>query len=248
MKNDEIRKQLDDLRGEVRALNDSFINLRQDDLRAAMAEQIGPVLVEKVDRFFSETGAQGGEERQALERCRNALMTFLNESLVLFRRNGKDALTGFLDESEENITGPASACAQAGCSSFATDLVGQLRSYMDTYDHLSRPIPPEVQRPGRPLAPVERALSPPLVEEVLAPLANAWRINILMMLSKESATLAELSKALGLKKGHLQFHLKALVGPAYVAYDRRTHLYALTSKGRTALSGLASLIGDITTA
>lgn len=213
-----------------------------------MAEQIRPVLVERIDRFFVEGGADGAEERQAHQRCRDGLVAFLNEGMLVFRRDGKDALASYLDEQGAGISGPSAPCGRAGCARFAAEIVGQLRSYLDTFDRLSRPIPPDVRGAGPLVAQADRTLSPTQVEEVLAPLSNAWRINILLLLSKEAATLAELSKALGLKKGHLQFHLKTLVDPDYAAYDRRTHLYALTPKGKAALDGLASLIGDITSA
>jgi DNA-binding HxlR family transcriptional regulator len=127
-------------------------------------------------------------------------------------------------------------------------VLGQLRSYLDTYEVVSRPIFPPTVALEHPVAPSERSLSPTLVEEILAPLSNSWRINILMLLSKDSASLAELSKALGLQKGHLQFHLKTLVVPKYIAYDRRTHQYTITAKGEATLNGLAALLDDIASA
>jgi DNA-binding HxlR family transcriptional regulator len=212
-----------------------------------MGEQIRPVLVEKVDRYFIERRARGTIERQAQERCRNDLIAFLNEAIRVFQRDGKEDLARYLDENEERVTGPSSSCSKPDRSKFATEMVGQLRSYLDTFEFVSRPIVP-VAPAAPPIALAERSLSPTRAEEMLAPLSNSWRINILMLLSEESASLAELSKALGLKKGHLQFHLKTLVGPKYIAYDRRTHQYSITSKGSTALNGLASLIEDLTTA
>jgi hypothetical protein len=89
---------LDELRGEVRALNRTFSNLRQDDLRVVMGEQIRPVLAERIDRYFAERGAHGAAERRTQELCRNDLIDFLNEAIRVFQREGKEDLARYLDE------------------------------------------------------------------------------------------------------------------------------------------------------
>jgi predicted transcriptional regulator len=79
----------------------------------------------------------------------------------------------------------------------------------------------------------------------LAPLVSAKRIDILLHLAAEDESLATLSRTLGLKKGHLQFHLNVLATSGLIIYDRKSHLYAITDKGTRALDGLSVLIADL---
>jgi DNA-binding IclR family transcriptional regulator len=76
----------------------------------------------------------------------------------------------------------------------------------------------------------------------LSPLASSWRINILRLLTEEDDGLAELGRKLGLKKGHAQFHIKALVGSGYIAYERKSRLYSITVKGSEAYTGVMALV------
>jgi DNA-binding IclR family transcriptional regulator len=68
-----------------------------------------------------------------------------------------------------------------------------------------------------------------------------------MHLVAEDESLATLSRTLGLKKGHLQFHLNVLAASGLIIYDRKSHLYAITGKGGRALDGLTRLVADLTT-
>jgi DNA-binding IclR family transcriptional regulator len=70
-------------------------------------------------------------------------------------------------------------------------------------------------------------------------------MSILMLLSREDESLTGLSKSLGLQKGHLQFHLKILLEPGFINYDRKSRLYSITAKGSTALDGIGRLVESL---
>ena len=79
----------------------------------------------------------------------------------------------------------------------------------------------------------------------MAPLSNAIRVGVLINLKEREGGLTELSRRMGLQKGHLQFHVKILSEAGYVLLDRRTHLYALTSRGERALKRLGEMVKDL---
>jgi len=61
------------------------------------------------------------------------------------------------------------------------------------------------------------------------------------MVSHQEMGFTQISKALGLRTGHLQFHLKALKDAGYVRSSRRRRSYMITEKGIAALDGLNKL-------
>jgi DNA-binding IclR family transcriptional regulator len=58
---------------------------------------------------------------------------------------------------------------------------------------------------------------------------------VLTVLQRGERSLSEIGRAVELRTGHLQFHLRALIGAGYVEQDRRKHLYRITERGNLAL-------------
>jgi len=119
-----------------------------------------------------------------------------------------------------------------------------MREYLAVSERVSQQARPPSGPRASPLG-AERPLSSAAVENALAPLSSSRRIDIMMLLAKDDESLATLSKALDMKKGHLQFHLNVLSDAGYIAYDRKSRLYALTNKGGRALEGIARLMERI---
>jgi predicted transcriptional regulator len=94
--------------------------------------------------------------------------------------------------------------------------------------------------------PGNRTLSPETAERLLAPLSNARRVQVMLILSKENNSLAELAKQLELKKGHLQFHLKALMDVDYIQFDRKSRLYSISPRGTRILDGVTKIVEGLT--
>jgi len=67
----------------------------------------------------------------------------------------------------------------------------------------------------------------------------------MLILSKEDDSLAELAKQMELKKGHLQFHLKALMEVDYIRFDRKSRLYSITDRGSLVLDSVAKLLKNM---
>jgi DNA-binding transcriptional ArsR family regulator len=233
--NEDIQGQLESLLNEVRLLSSSFVHLRQDDFRVVFGEQIGPILKERVERFFDGLKKGPGDNH-----LKSSLDDLIEEYLSAFQQNGPGAAASLLDEFERSL--PRAAFIKGvERTRFVTGLVGQMRDYLVLSERVSHRAEPD-RWTIKPSADSNRSLSASAVEGVLAPLASARRVEILMMLSGDNDSLAGLSKRLSLKKGHLQFHLNVLVKAGHVIYDRKSHLYSISTKGKRALEGLAALV------
>lgn len=237
--NDDIQKQLEALLSEVRLLSKSVIHLRRDDFRMVFGEQIKPILMERIDRFFGEgpKGSVGHEE------ARSQMKDLVERFITDFQQNGEEAASRTLYEfgsvERSDLVDP-----EEKRQAFTSELVGQMRDYLAASERISQqaaPPAPSVTVHERSVKP----LSPAAVEGTLGPLSNGHRIQVMLLLSRDDESLAALSKGLDMKKGHLQFHLDVLKSAEYISYDRKSHLYTLTAKGGRALAGISRLVDDL---
>lgn len=239
MSNGSLQEQLDVLRSEVRALGSSVAGIKREDFARAYAEQIRSILLERIDRALAEMVDAGGREE-----ARSRLVEMVDRSVASYQVGSKEQALSVLDEFQEEIVNGTAPFNDRRYSRLAQDLIRQIRSYLELEKIVNKPTQSVLGDPRAPTA-TKEVLSPVAAEKALAPLASSWRMNILMLLSMDSRSLAELSKELGVQKGHLQFHLRSLSNADYIRYDRRTHLYSLTERGSIALDGVAELVGRL---
>jgi DNA-binding transcriptional ArsR family regulator len=71
--------------------------------------------------------------------------------------------------------------------------------------------------------------------DLLAPLSHVIRLKILKNLGKGGKNYAQLERQIGVKSGHLQFHLNNLVQAGYVTQEKPKGKYLITMKGLKAL-------------
>lgn len=243
--NDDILEQLEALRQEVRMLGSSISGLRQDDLRKVFGEQIRSVLKERIERFFYEKSASP-DSSEELKDIKAELNDLVDDTISIFQKYGKSRAIARLDEFEPRVHGLNLLAETPELPRFVFDLVQQVRSYLNTSDTVLHPKIDHLEGLSQSQTPTKGAVfSLPLAEELLSPLANSWRLGLLTLLTKEDEGLAGLSRSMGLKKGHLQFHLNSLLESGYVRYDKKSHLYSITKKGETALDGVAKLIDSL---
>jgi DNA-binding HxlR family transcriptional regulator len=80
-----------------------------------------------------------------------------------------------------------------------------------------------------------------IVEKILDPVANQYRMQILKLLLSQSRTFSEISSITGMKGGNLLFHLQKLVESGMVAQRHERGDYLLTDKGLNVLEALSDL-------
>jgi len=229
MSNDELQEQIEALRLEVRQLSTSFANLREDDVRRVFVRQVRPVVAERIERALGSGTSESQE-------CREALLEWSEGVLGALERGGRSGGLRFLERN--GARSALKGCSRPGLEEVANDLDALMRSYLDSYNAV-------VGSPAAVGEEVGAVLSPDKVEAALAPLSNGIRISILQHLARDEDGLASLSRALGLQKGHVQFHIRSLLEGGYIEYDRKSRLYALSLRGRRALDGLARLMRDL---
>lgn len=243
MKDQDVREQLLALRKEVGALSDSLLNLRQDDSRRVAGSQLKLVLKEQTDRFFSKTMNEGGLGKDTLSVHKSELEELIDDFTTTYQVYGQEKASGVLDEFENGMSSRESADIDHEYFRFAYNMVHQMRNTLERSEEITNPVKPRVgSLLGLPRFSNRTSLSPTRVESILSPLANAWRINILLTLANEDCNLTEVSKALGLKKGHLQFHLTSLLESKYIRYDQKTHLYSIMPQGIVALDEMEKMV------
>jgi DNA-binding transcriptional ArsR family regulator len=204
-------------------------------------EQIKPILIERIERFFGEMGTNDTSVIEDQNELKAQLNDLVEKVVASFQKHGSETASRLLDEFEGALPSKTISFGESRQSIFIAELVKQMRDYFAVSDSVSQPAKSQAVTEGF-LAIKDVHVSPALVERTLGPLANAWRIDILLRLNKESDSLAGLSKALGLKKGHLQFHLNTLLDSGYIQYERKSHLYSIKSSGSIALDEIARLI------
>ncbi|KUJ92469.1 MAG: hypothetical protein XD40_2334 [Archaeoglobus fulgidus] len=79
------------------------------------------------------------------------------------------------------------------------------------------------------------------VAKLLSPLSNPIRIRILKALTKGGKSYAELERAVGIKGGHLQFHLRNLMEAGYITQETLRRRYIITHSGLKVLNCLVEL-------
>jgi DNA-binding transcriptional ArsR family regulator len=239
MSNGSLQEQLDVLRSEVRALGSSVAGIKREDFARAYAEQIRSILLERIDRALAEMVDAGGREE-----ARSRLVEMVDRSVASYQVGSKEQALSVLDEFQEEIVNGTAPFNDRRYSRLAQDLIRQIRSYLELEKIVNKPTQSVLGDPRAPTA-TKEVLSPVAAEKALAPLASSWRMNILMLLSMDSRSLAELSKELGMKTGHLQFHLKTLEKGGYVRKDRKGGKYRISLQGVTALDGLRGFMYNL---
>ncbi len=80
-----------------------------------------------------------------------------------------------------------------------------------------------------------------LVDSMLGPLANYSRLKILFSINQGKKSFSELSKIVGLKAGHLTFHLKKLVEANLIAQEASKGDYVITQRGLNMINKISPL-------
>lgn len=238
MQNTDIQRQLDSLREEIRDLNASLVRLRPEDIRTVYGDQTRSVLMEWIERFFQQRAQKAGNgDEEARLQARLIEIVGLTDQAI--RGHGRDHTLIALDQLETDFLPPSKGDHQL--RRFVLNLVSQSRYYIEDSDVMVQEVGPATIRAAVPALSNDEALSPTTVEWVLGPLSNSLRIRILMLLSKGDERLVDLCESMNMQKGHIQYHLRTLMGNRYIIYDRKSRLYSITGRGRVALDGLAKL-------
>lgn len=80
---------------------------------------------------------------------------------------------------------------------------------------------------------------------MVTPLSNIIRLKIMKDLAEKGKNYTVLERQLGIKGGHLQFHLNKLISAGYIYKEKKYNKYSLTLKGLKVLRSLQELSEEL---
>lgn len=246
MKADGVREQLDSLRNEIRSMGHAIHRIREEDVKWIYGEQIRSVLIEKSHRFYQITKKHRNVDDvlEIYESIRR-MNDLIDRTITAYQRVGRDKAITVLDQTSSIMMDRPKISNIPGNDEFIRSIVAQFKRYFE----ISIEMVEELE-----LGPKDTFSSSPqmiespssdLVEKTLGPLSNSIRFELMLLLRKGEKGLTDMSREMGLKKGHLQFHIKKLRDAGYISIEMRSHQYSLTPKGSIALIGVEELVRRI---
>ena len=245
MTQQDILTEIRSLKTDLNTYADQMVRLRYDDLKNAFIEQMKAAVGEEGRKTF-RTQASGLRDSSSCPHkavCLAKLEEAVETAAARFKANDFAEAERTLDEVEALIAGDCAPCQDGDCSDQAAETLRRVRAVLKVYEGLAM----KLEKDGALAAAGQRpdAPAPQDYEAVLDPLANAWRVRTMQTLRGGELGLTELGRALDLKTGHLQFHLKALISARYVEQDRRRHRYRLTDRGSMALDYAEDMVAKL---
>jgi len=231
------------LREEVEALRRIILQVRLEDLGALVNEILikrsllyaRRLLREELDRISASAKPDCPHRNACLKAVEEGMEEVMNSLLL----GGFDEALKVLEEREMALKGVLStgACPDASCLEESSKWMSRLKDLLKTARRFSELGEIVAERIKESLGDVE----PRRLAKLAEPLSHEARIRILRLLKEGPRTFSELEAELGLKSGHLKFHLGKLVKAGYVINLGRRMGYAITKLGSDALRALELL-------
>lgn len=250
-KKEELLTKLDEISKSIESFNESLNRVRYDDYKHALSEQIQSVFGDNSGTLFDS----GMERIRNSSNCPNKtscikrISAMRDDTMVAFEREDIAGAMMILEDAEGELACDRSPCKDEECSDATIETIHHIKVLFSISDNMMfrNYIQPEtgftrLSSQGRFFTEhrrdTEQEMPSEEVAQLLGPLANPYRIEIMKMISRQEMSFTQLSKSLGLRTGHLQFHLRTLKDAGYVRSSRRRRSYSLTAKGIAALEGL----------
>jgi DNA-binding transcriptional ArsR family regulator len=240
----ELMSELRSLRSDLGEYNERLVQLRLEDFKSVFVAQMRDILAEEGRRTVGSglTQARQSSGCALKTACHQEIISRIEESIEMVKREDQVGAMSLLDGIETTICSDTSPCLDDGCSAKAIETIHDVKALLSVYFTLRPKLLPdgELMHIKDHVQSVE--FSSEDVERVIAPLSNSWRVTILKMLRQRECTMSEIGKALNMKTGHLQFHMRALKDAGYITSERRRKAYVITEKGEKAMRGLTELM------
>lgn len=246
-----LERQIEDIRGEIVRLRQELTKTRYDELRAEICKEIRKSLNAEAKGLLELqiSDASNMSECAIKEHCIAHVKGAILSGLEKLSIGDAEGAFETVERLEAQIRSSKSPCLDAECTRKMLDLVKEARLLISVFDATlgskCGSVPSE-NGGGLSYGDLPNTeISPSEAEDALVPLSNSRRISILRLLASHDMKFTEISTSLGLKTGHLQFHLRTLSRAGYIKIDRRTKNYSISNKGKTALSWVEGLVAAL---
>jgi DNA-binding transcriptional ArsR family regulator len=258
MKDEALLSKLEEIRHSMESFNEALVRVRYDDYKAALLEQIQEIFGDNSSSLL-DSGTRQVHERSTCpnkKECEHRMENLRKETSESFGREDIGGAIMILEEAETELSSTDSLCKDKKCSKETREVIHQVKLLFNISDTLMfrNYIQPEtgftrLSSQGRFFSDHRRSapeeISSALICELIIPLSNPFRVEIIRMLAREEHTFSEISRTLNLKTGHLQFHLKILKDAGYIRANRKRRMYSITSRGLTALEGIQGFASNL---
>ena len=234
-----IREKLCDMHSDIKKVMEYSNKLRfETAMECSRQEYSNAVLSHLYDDI--DTGLERNMVKKCPEKenCRSSFAALLQENAGLVKQGRVDEvlLSGNREKLEELKCGaPYSKCDQcfSEVSSLFTKQVNLMRS-MRIYA--------SNQEQKADLSALETGA---LMREVLEPVSNPQRLEILRAVAFETKSFSAFSEITGLRGGNLLFHLQKLMDSGLILQQHERGDYMITEKGFKILQGLNGLYSSL---
>ena len=231
----EIKLTLSEMQNDLRRFmehsNREHLESILSDFRKGFSETVVAHLSQDIEEGLKNGMVKGCDMR---ETCKSLFSDSLHRNAALFREEKvSEDLTqknvSSLREMHENVPYPK-------CKKCFTEVERLLDDQIAIMHSL------KIYQVERPEKNGLRALPEEIVvKQILEPLANRQRLQIMKVLSGATNTFSGLSQLTGLRGGNLLFHLSKLLGCGMILQRSGRGDYMITERGYTALKGVAEI-------
>ena len=243
IKEEALTRSIEDLKAEIDSLSRTVLDFRYEDFKRVVLTQIQFTISEYYNRFLSLRMERMDcmPPCRTRKRCKGKLRDLFDDMTSDFLRDDFDSPIIKLEGMEGDIEEGSTSCGSEECKTDTLEMIRDIKMLIILAEQIRERIegagndhPMEHLREKETIAPDE-------ISHLIYPLSHPARISILRELDRREMAFTDISRHLGMRTGHLQFHLKPLLQERYVYKIRNRGDYSITPRGRLALDFLEIL-------
>ena len=233
-----IDKRLEEIWESITTLQDSMLSMRtaletvtRSEVEKECLAELTLKTNENVDNFLKDRPPDCGIMGRCGRRVEKATSMILRACMEQGTRSAMEQAKYHVEAAtrlHEKIKCPDDRCFKNAVNTFKT-LEELLEATTEASGKLTKDLYALERRPGYEEVREEEICN------LLAPLSHVIRLKILKNLEKGGKNYAQLERQIGVKSGHLQFHLNNLSQAGYVTKEKPQGRYLITIKGLKAL-------------
>ncbi len=230
----EIKEKLYEIHNEMKRFMERSSQQHLDDILSGSRTNFANAIIEHViDDIEVNLESNMVKKCEMRETCKSSFTGFLQKNASLIKHDDVHEDVILKNQSELNhmkSNAPSKQCEK--CFSQVQNLFGKQISLMrslriyDTNGEKKQEISPVPEG---------------FIVEVLEPLSNKQRLQILKAIAIETKTFSALSELTGLRGGNLLFHLQKLLDSGMILQRHERGDYMITDKGFKVLKGVSDI-------
>jgi DNA-binding transcriptional ArsR family regulator len=233
-----IDKKLEEINKNITTLQDSILSMKttletvtRREVEKDCLTQLTSKTNENMSKFLKERPSNCSMEDWCTRRVERATSMILRAFMEQGTRSAIEQVKYHVESATRHakeIKCPDEECFKNAINTFKT-----LEELIEGTTEVSAKFTKDLYTPKRWL--VFEDVKEEEICNLLAPLSHATRLKILKNLGKGGKNYAQLERQIGVKGGHLQFHLNNLIQAGYVTQEKPQGKYLITIKGLKAL-------------